>query len=366
MLTSEAMRRPGDDFAAWADFKAWMDIAFARALKAGRDAVHAGDNGALAAIEGGQVPGWGGYDYAHLAHSVDVMELFDYGGTVDIVRSLNPKIAILTTSFEGGEREEHRVWREALRGNRGLILWDPKGDFVADDGAPGGRGSAARPYFTELRDGLGALLIGSRTEWDPVAILYSPASLRIQWMLDHRHDGAAWVERDAAAEYEDNAVRAALRGYQQSLARAGIQYRFLSPETLGDGALRKQGTRLLVLPHAIALSVAEAREIRRFVRSGGTLLADTEPGVSDEHGRRLPRPPLADLFAAHRFGHGTVIELPLPPFGTGLRYRAALLPEWQGQHHRAPAPPSRGRSRSRRRGVRRDDDPALARPAFRL
>ena len=69
--TIQAMRRTDGNFAAWADFKAWMDVAFADALRRGTDAVHAADPHALAAIEGGQIPGWGGYDYTRLAHAVD-------------------------------------------------------------------------------------------------------------------------------------------------------------------------------------------------------------------------------------------------------------------------------------------------------
>jgi hypothetical protein len=77
MTTPEAMRRSDQNFAAWADFKEWMDVSFARALKRGSDAVHAADPNARAAIEGGQIPGWGGYDYARLANSVDLIELGD-------------------------------------------------------------------------------------------------------------------------------------------------------------------------------------------------------------------------------------------------------------------------------------------------
>ena len=57
---------------------------------------HAEDATALAAIEGGQIPGWGGYDYSRLAHAVDLMELYDGGGNLEIVRSLNPKMVLMT------------------------------------------------------------------------------------------------------------------------------------------------------------------------------------------------------------------------------------------------------------------------------
>ena len=73
-------RHPADDhgrgaaarkgsLAPWSDFKEWMDEAFARAVRAGTDAVHAADPGALAGIEGAQIPGWGGYDYTPAAAS---------------------------------------------------------------------------------------------------------------------------------------------------------------------------------------------------------------------------------------------------------------------------------------------------------
>ncbi len=60
MTTDAALKQPGENFAAWADFKAWMDVAFARAVGAGTEAVHAADPSARAALEGAQPPGWGG------------------------------------------------------------------------------------------------------------------------------------------------------------------------------------------------------------------------------------------------------------------------------------------------------------------
>ena len=90
--TREAMRRTDGNFAAWADFKAWMDVSFARALRMGTDAVHSADPHALSAIEGAQMPGWGGYDYTLLAHAVDLMEVYDMGENMPILRSFNPRL----------------------------------------------------------------------------------------------------------------------------------------------------------------------------------------------------------------------------------------------------------------------------------
>jgi Beta-galactosidase/Beta-galactosidase trimerisation domain len=317
MTTDEAMKRPDENFSAWADFKEWMDVAFARALKSGTDAIHVADPNAVAAIEGAQIPGWGGYDYSRLAGSVDAMELYDYGDNVEIARSFNPQIVTLTTSFETGPSEAHRVWRELLRGTRGLILWDDGNQFAGKDGNLGERGRAAASYFSEIRGGLGALLINSRRHIDPIGILYSPASMRVQWLLDRRVTGEQWSRRSASSEYQDDAIRRSTREFASVLAHMGLQPRFVSSKEVQRGELRTEGYRVLILPHAIALAPNEAKEIRNFVEHGGVVIADSEPGVFDEHGRKATKPLLSEVFdgpptrsATHfAFGKGMAVYL---------------------------------------------------------
>jgi len=296
MTTREAMQRSDDNFARWADFKEWMDVAFARALRVGTDAVHRNDPEALAAIEGAQIPGWGGYNYAYLANAVDLMEIYDFAGNVDILESLNPKMIFLTTSGGGSAQDQRQIWRELLHGSRGLILWDDKSALVRPDGSLGSWGQEAGPLFHELRGGLGALLINSERVADPIALLYSPSSMRTQWMLDQKPAGDAWIGRDADAEYRDNAIRASTRHFTEAFDALGLGYRYVTSDLIARGALEHGGYRVLVLPHAIALSREEAEAIRHYIASGGVLIADEVPGAFDEHSRRLPTPLLADLF----------------------------------------------------------------------
>jgi Beta-galactosidase len=339
--TDVAMRRKDENFAAWADFKAWMDVAFARALRRGRDAVHAADPRAYAAMEGVQVPGWGGYDYARLAHAVDVMETGE--GNFDLIRSLAPGMVLLTTSFGSGDAEAASVWRAWLEGARGLILWDENHQFADDAGRLGARGRTAAPYFRVLRDGLGALVINSHRPADPVTILYSPASMRAQWMLDWKDKGDAWTRRGSEAEGGfTNTARSAMAAYAQAVVAFGLEPRFIAAGELARGALRRGDCRVLILPHAIALSPAAAAAIRRFAASGGTVIADSEPGRFDAHVRRLDRPLLSDMFrgppdgSERRFavGKGRAVYLAPAPtpggappqFGPdGLRRFDALL-----------------------------------------
>jgi hypothetical protein len=318
--TNEAMRRTDRNFSSWSDFKEWMDVAFARALKAGTDAVKSVDPAAYVAIEGAQQPGWGGYDYSRLTQVLDAIEPYNIGGNVELIRSLNPKMVVLTTSGTSGAWEKHRVWYELLHGSRGLILWDPKSEFVQPNGTIGPRGRDAEPYFREIRRGIGAALINSERPTDPIAILYSPASLRTEWMLEQKPKGEAWGKRSASSD-EDGPMRWLRESYCRLLEDLGRSCRFVTGEQVERGDLTRNGYRVLILPRASALGEAEARAMRAFVEQGGALIADGNPAAYDAHGRRLSTPHLSDFFGSplpghlteRTFGRGKAIYLNVDP-----------------------------------------------------
>lgn len=282
--TIQAMRRTDGNFASWADFKAWMDKAYADALRRGTNAVHAADPHAIAAIEGAQIPGWGGYNYTRLVHAVDLIE---GGGDARLPLSLNPHLIMLATSFGATPRDIHAIWQGVLRGRRGLILWNDGNGIVRPDGSLTARGRIYASVFATLHR-VAPLLMAARLHVDPVAILYSQASFRTQWMLDQQPKGLAWIDRDAETELGDNAFRRAMRGYRRALAQRDIRPRFVSPAMLPG--LRDS---VLILPDTLALSPASARAIAAFARRGGVVIADRQPGVFDGHSRRLPFPTLA-------------------------------------------------------------------------
>ena len=224
--------------------------------------------------------------------------------TSSLARGFNPDLVVLTTAFAGGPQAVHAIWRDLLRGARGLVLWDEGGGFLDAEGGPGPRGRSLAPTFAELREGLAAQLIAATPRRDPVAILYSQASFRTRWLLDRRADGRPWVAMDSAAEWDDatpwrRAMEAALR----TLAQAGLQPRFVSDAMVAAGALRAGaldgGVRLVLLPQALALSPDAAAALRDFVAGGGVLVADAEPGRFDAHARHLDEPLLAGA-ALHR------------------------------------------------------------------
>ena len=295
--TAEAMRRKDENYSAWSDFKDWMNVSFADAVRYGRDALHRADPKALAAIEGGQVSGWGGYDYAQLAPTVDLIEVYEVAGNVDMVRSFHPAAIRIKTSFAPPATEEFRLWQHWLRGGRGALLWDDAYAFVDQAGKPGPRGLGHADQFRELHDGLGALLINASQQVDPIAFLYSPPSFRARWMLDYRHLGHGWIERNAEREHEDaTALRIATSGFLGAVRGAGYQPYFISEARLEQGLTGAHAPKILVLPHVLALSETAVAAIRHFVAGGGRIVADVVPGEFDQHVRRRPSAIMADLF----------------------------------------------------------------------
>jgi hypothetical protein len=297
LTTDAALARTDGNFAAWADFRAWMDTAFADALRAGTAALHAADPAARSAIEGAQIPGTGGYDYTKLPHAVDVLEVTGGDPAAAIARAENPALVLLTTAGTGDAATQHGLWRALLNGSRGVVLWDPDGKFAQPDGTPGPTGTALAPLFADYRGPLGRSLIAARPKPDPVAILYSPASFRTTWILD-RQAGAArgedWSRRRSETELEDNALRIAMRQATESLEHAGLEPLWVTPTSLAAGALRD--VRALILPHALALSDAELAAVRAFVAAGGKMFADVAPGGFDEHSRRRAAPLTDGIF----------------------------------------------------------------------
>ncbi|MFN7935992.1 MAG: alpha-amylase family protein [Bryobacteraceae bacterium] len=328
--TDEAMKKPGDNFTAWSDFKEWMDISFENALRMGREAIQSVDPMAYVGIGGGQMPGWGGYDYSRLTKALNAIEPYDIGNNIEIIRSLNPNMAVLTTSFATGLWEKHRVWYEMLHGNRGMIIWDDKKGFISSGTTIGERGREVEPYYKELRAGVASLLINSQRVADPIAIHYSQPSMRIEWMLAQRPKGETWVTRNSSTEYRDSDFLRLRESFCRAVEDHGLQYNFVSYDQVEQGELLRGGYRVLLLPKSTALSAAEAEAMRNFVAQGGTLIAEGEPGLFSERCKRLVKGQLADVFAAGTYGKGKAVLLP----SSLLNYHMDRVIEKEGPAHR--------------------------------
>jgi hypothetical protein len=172
----------------------------------------------------------------------------------------------------------------------GVILWDESHALATADGRLGPWGREAAAEFAALRGRLGDLLLAAKRPTDPIAILYSPASFRVRWLLDRAAEGGDWAARGADAEYQDNPQSHAIAGFLHILGVRGWRPEIFSPARLAAGGLRAGGFRVLILPETVALSNAEIAAIGDFTAAGGVVIADTAPGLFDAHGKRRAAP----------------------------------------------------------------------------
>ena len=301
----------------WCDFRNFMDETFADAVLRAAAVCKAEDPDARCATEGGQSPfpfGW--YNYEQVLRADDVIEPYNGGNNVEIIRSLKPATIVLQTvgyQYKPGEpltdrnrlvqkRARRPVWWGLFHSHRGTIIWDnnlPDYQFVNPETRQ--FTPAAETYsavFNELRGGVGKLFVNAQRTHDGIAIHYSPPSDQIHWLLDNLKHARQWMLHNGS-DRGSHAI-AVRNSWTKLIEDLGLQYEFASPQGIKAGKLNGGRYRAFIMPQSIAVSAEEAAEIREFVRAGGLLVADSRAAEMNEHGRGLGHGALDDLFGISR------------------------------------------------------------------
>jgi len=279
---------------AWADFRRFMDLTYADALKYTQQVVDELDPGSKTLIGGTQVPTpFNGTDWWLFSQSIGILE--PYFG-IDEFRSFNSDVPIIQACGyqDAGPELEEELWRRALRGQRGAtIFWNYT--LHDPDLQLNSQGVAMERAFGRLRgEGVARLLLGARRDDTRVAILYSQPSLRTAWIQDGKmREG--WSGNSERYQRHMGSHQA----WQQALHALGLQFHYLSYEQVAKQGVDRKRFDVLVLPDAIALSDAEVKRIKSFLSAGGTVLADAEPGQFDEHSKRRAQAALTALDGVH-------------------------------------------------------------------
>jgi hypothetical protein len=295
------------NFAPWADHRAFMNGTFARTLAEMAARVRVHDPDALCGPCGTQCPAvFGGYDFSKIVAPTQWVEAYDYGGSVDCYRSFKPRrdFPILKTSGLGGGADAARVmlWTYLYQagGYGGTIIWNAHGMLdVTSPGLPPKPGAEElRDIFAELRSGVPRLLQRAEEISSPVAVHYSQASINADFIasVPNRPVSVVGFKNEHATAYK------ARCGWWQVLEDFGLRPVFISSQQIEAGELIERGVKVLILPRSIAVSDAEAAEMRRFVEQGGVLAADSFAGRMDEHCRERDAGVLDALFGITREG----------------------------------------------------------------
>lgn len=301
---AEAMK--GWNLAPWLDFREIMDRQMAEAMAKAVEIGKRYDPQGRFGFTGTHHPGvFSGHNYAKLCPLVDIIVPYNIGNTPEIIRSLNPQTCYqVLPSWQSGNKGVRDIWTRALHGDRGMIFWDndePRNKFLSrPDKQPTERAKALGPALVELESGLGKQLIASRRDNNGIAVCYSHASIRVDYWRQHLDKGRKWVEMRSPIMYrrsERNVLRAS---WYRLIEDLNLQYDVVSSEQIRGGRLVRDGYKMLILPEVMAMSAAEAEQVRRFHAAGGTVIADRFCGIMDEHGKWLDTPWLADLWGQER------------------------------------------------------------------
>ncbi len=303
----------GWNVSPWCDFRNYMDATFADAIARARAVCKAEDPHARCSTEGGQAPfAFGWYNYENVVKAIDVIEPYNIGNNVEVIRSLNPTVIMVSThGFEHQpekpltdtdrvvqKRAVRPIWWGLFHGHRGALIWDdllPEYRFV-DEHTRQLTPSAETfsDLFNELHDGIGKLFLNSRRLHDGIAIHYSQASMQVHWLLDNVQNAREWMLQSGGDRHSH--FTGLRNSWTKLIEDLGLQYEFVGRGHIEEGKLSTGQYRVLIMPQSLAVSAAEASAIREFVRAGGLLIADYRAASMNEHGRDLGQGQLNDVF----------------------------------------------------------------------
>jgi hypothetical protein len=167
-----------------------------------------------------------------------------------------------------------RVWRDLLEHCRGTPVYGGRYTNVFfPDYRPKPGIVAYAEELASIRNGLGRLILGARRNDAAAAIFYSPACYRARIV----------AMKDNASYHAANEQNDLLTSLSAALDDLRIGSRFVAYEQVARGELEPQTAKALFLWGALALSASETAAIRRYLDDGGVVIADSEPGLYDEH-----------------------------------------------------------------------------------
>ena len=273
------------NFAPWADHRTFMEITFARAYQAARDAAIEGDSDAHIAVSGTQATNaYNGADWSRLDRVIDDFLSYDGGNQWDIHRSFakpNAMIGFWTGYGSHGLAVQNAIWTAAIHNVlHPNIFW--MYSFLNPDMTHSASARDMGRAFSSLRsEGVGKLLMESKRQHDGIALYYSMPSIHAATILGYHQRSSD--DDDEVPDKARLSFPANRDGWVRTIKDLGLQFDFISSEEVAKNQISNDKYKVLILPLALALSKEEVQHIEDFVSRGGVVIADAAPGLMDQH-----------------------------------------------------------------------------------
>jgi hypothetical protein len=273
------------NFAPWADHRTFMEITFARAYQAARDAAIEGDPDAHIAVSGTQATNaYDGADWSRLDRVIDDFLSYDGGNQWDMHRSFakpNAMIGFWTGYGSHGLAVQNAIWTAAIHNVlHPNIFW--MYSFLNPDMTYSASARDMGRAFSSLRyEGVGKLLMESTRQQDGIALYYSMPSIHAASILGYHQRSSD--DDDEVPDKGRLSFPANRDGWVRTIKDLGLQFDFISSEDVTKSPISNEKYKVVILPLAFALSDEEIQHLQEFVERGGVVIADSSPGLIDQH-----------------------------------------------------------------------------------
>jgi hypothetical protein len=278
--------------ATWSDYIAYTGDTYINTQLKYRKALRSEDP----SVASGCDAVYAGCSLASLYRNLNYIMPYYRSVGVEMARSLNKApqpvysgICMGTYGYYSVSETQRRFmpWQILLSGNNSILFWSLlcgfENDLVMDHKQLIGW---SMDEISKLKfSGIAKLINNSKRLDNGIAILYSEASQRAE-----------------VCGSKFNKVDPSSLAFQEVIEDQGLQYNYVSSDSIiKDKVLEDGKIKLLILAHTQAVSKAEAEAIKNFVKNGGTVWADVEPGIRNGHGRYMQgQGMLGELFGITR------------------------------------------------------------------
>jgi hypothetical protein len=262
-----------------------MEITFARAYQTARDAAVEGDPDAHIAVSGTQATNaYNGADWSRLDRVIDDFLSYDGGNQWDMHRSFakpNAMIGFWTGYGSHGLAVQNAIWTAAIHNVlHPNIFW--MYSFLNPDLTYSASARDMGRAFSSLKfEGVGKLLMESQRRQDGIALYYSMPSIHAATILGYHQRSSD--DDDEKPDKAHLSFAGNRDGWVKTIKDLGLQFDFISSEEVAKNRIPIEKYKVLILPLAFALSNEEIGNIRDFVSRGGVVIADSAPGLMDQH-----------------------------------------------------------------------------------
>ena len=262
-------------------------------------------------------------DLDTLVRGTDMMIVYSYP-QMEVLRSIR-KPGYLFGAWMGYGKEGHNrpaFWNSFFKGATNSGWWHVH-HFLESHLEPGSAARFvldARPVF----EGLGTFLnVRSRIRHDGIVMLDSFPSAQAS-KLEAGYSYGTWDPFNSMGHYDEGSLPGKGRDWgikpggvnnyvwHRAIRALGLQFNYVTEKMIQRGEFRSGEFKVMILSQCEAIGSKEVAAVRRFVRGGGTVVADIRPGLYDGHCKPQEKwnGVLDDLFGVRHTGNVPAVAKP--------------------------------------------------------